>query len=305
MNIFITGGNGFLGRNLQKHISAFYPDASVIAPTRHECNLLDPNSLFNYNSAFDVIFHLAAWTQAGDFCLKYPGDQWINNQYINSNVLNWWVNSTPKAHLVFMGTSCSYDPSMPLVEDNYLCGRPIDSLYTYAHTKRMLLIGAESISKQYGLSYSCFVPSTLYGANYHDDGRQLHFIFDLIRKLVNSKYHGTQSVLWGDGSQRRELVHVDDFVYTMLSILPNVTNEIINIGAGEDYSINEFASLICEIIDYNPDHILYDTTKYVGAKSKLLSIDKLKRYLPDYCQRPLIEGLSESIDWYKSSKLFN
>ena len=43
-----------------------------------------------------------------------------------------------QAKLIAMGTSCSYAPDRELVEENYLEGQPIDSLFTYAMTKRML-----------------------------------------------------------------------------------------------------------------------------------------------------------------------
>ena len=52
--------------------------------------------LFKIKNKFDEIYHLAAWTQAGDFCLKYPADQWINNQIINTNILNWWKQKNQK-----------------------------------------------------------------------------------------------------------------------------------------------------------------------------------------------------------------
>ena len=141
-------------------------------------------------------------------------------------------------------------------------------------TKRMLLQGALSIEKQFGLKWLCLVPSTLYGENYHTDGRQMHFIFDLIRKIIRGKELGEKVELWGDGFQRREIIHVSDFVKRLL-FLQNFDNEIVNIGAGEDYSIREFAKIICDIVGYNANAIIYDTTKYTGSKQKKLSIEKL------------------------------
>ena len=41
------------------------------------------------------------------FCLKYPMDQWIINQEINSNIIKWWSNSqNTKSKIVIIGTSC-------------------------------------------------------------------------------------------------------------------------------------------------------------------------------------------------------
>jgi len=39
----------------------------------------------------------------------------------------------------------------------------------------------------------------------------MHFIFDLIRKVLRGKYYGEEVVLWGDGTQERELIFVGDF----------------------------------------------------------------------------------------------
>merc|ERR1712070_293364 len=96
-------------------------------------------------------------------------------------------------------------------EENYLTGTPISSLFTYAMTKRMLYAGLLALNKQYSLNYLCLVPSTLYGAGYHTDGRQMHFIFDLIRKIIRGKLYNEPVILWGDGTQSRELVFVEDF----------------------------------------------------------------------------------------------
>ncbi len=256
-------------------------------------------SLDRFNSTrYDIIYHLAAWTQAGDFCLKHPGEQWIINQQINTNVLAWWQRSQPQAKLVSIGTSCAYAPELELLEENYLSGMPIESLFTYASTKRMLYTGQLAIHQQYGLSYLCLVPSTLYGSDYHTDGRQMHFIFDLIRKILRGKYYGEDVVLWGDGHQRREIMLVENFVAAALQLTEQNTNDLVNIGAGEEMSIRQFAHLICEIVGYDESKIVFDTNRYVGAKSKCLRIEKLRSLCPGFRHTPLIEGLHQTITWF-------
>jgi GDP-L-fucose synthase len=305
MKIFVTGGGGFLGKETVSQLLAkrYYVDY----PSSQECNLFDSIALEQYsNVKYDRIFHLAAWTQAGDFCLKHPGEQWINNQKINTNVLNWWQLNQPQAKLVFMGTSCAYSVDMELRESNYMLGEPIDSLYTYAMTKRMLYQGARALEKQFNLNWLCIVPSTLYGPSYHLDGRQMHFIFDLIRKLLRGKYLGDPVVLWGNGHQRRELVHVRSFVDLLLNLTETVDKKLLNLGAGKDYSIREFAQIICDQIGFDPNMIIYDTTRYVGAVSKILSVDEIKTHIPDYDSRliSLQDGLAETIDWFITEKAY-
>lgn len=297
MNIIVTGSSGFLGTALCSYLEA--QGHSLTKLNSRNCDLRKAESLSLFdNQKYDMLFHLAAWTQAGDFCIKHPGEQWIINQQINTNVLSWWADAQPQAKLVFMGTSCVYAPESGLRETDYMLGEPIDSLYTYAMTKRMLYQGARALSNQFGLRYLCAVPSTLYGVGYHTDGRQMHFIFDLIRKIIRGKKYGDPVVLWGDGYQRRELVLVDDFVKILWSLSQEFDNEIFNIGAGEEYSIRKFAEIICKEVDYPVDKIEFDTSRYVGAMSKCLNIDKAKRSIPNYSLVSLDEGLKTTINWF-------
>lgn len=296
--IFITGGNGFLGRFLIKELKKNY---QIFAPDSKKCNLLHYKDLKKNNKKFDYIFHLAAWTQAGDFCLKYPGDQWIINQQINTNILKWWKEYNPKAKLIFIGTSCSYPENKKLTEKNYTKDEPIKSLYTYAMTKRMLLQGAKALELQYKMKWLCLVPSTLYGPYYHKDKRQMHFIFDLINKILRGKYLRKKVTLWGNGFQKREIIHVKDFVKFTKKIFIKANNEIINIGSGKDFTIRDFAKKISKIVDYDEKKIIYDKLKYVGSKSKKLEIRKISKIFPNY-KKTLInldQGLSETIHWFK------
>lgn len=297
MKIIVTGASGFLGQSLCRYLEA--QDHVVVHLNSKNCDLTKPESLPRYNTEkYDAIYHLAAWTQAGDFCVYHPGEQWIINQQINTNTLTWWQRDQPQAKMICMGTSCAYDPTVELKEEKYLSGTPIESLYTYAMSKRMLYVGLKALNKQFGLNYLCAVPSTLYGPGYHTDGRQMHFIFDLIRKIVRGKLYEDQVVLWGDGTQCRELIFVDDFVKILEGLVQTTTNELVNIGAGEEYPIRHFAGLICKYVGFNADKIVYDPQRYVGAKSKCLSVHKLREILPQYQIIGLEDGLGRTIDWF-------
>lgn len=296
MKIIVTGGTGFLGTALCRRLKE--AGHAVARLGSQDADLRRPGSLDRFSDCFDLIYHLAAWTQAGDFCLRHPGEQWINNQLINTHVLEWWQLRQPQAKLITMGTSCSYSPDLPLVEENYLSGTPIDSLFTYAHTKRMLLVGQLALQRQYGLQWLTLVPSTLYGPGYHTDGRQMHFIFDLIKKILSAKRYGEEVVLWGDGRQKRELVFVEDFVSAAVNLSLLASNQIINIGAGEEFEIRTFAETICRIIGYDNKLIKFDISKYVGAKSKCLAIDRLIACYPGWQPIPLDTGLRKTIDWF-------
>lgn len=305
MKIFVTGGLGFLGSAFVKKLRSL--GYEVDAPSSKQVNLISSTEINQFNQfRYDAIYHLAAWTQAGDFCLRHPGEQWLINQRINTTILEWWCHHQPQAKMTIIGTSCAYAPGADLREENYMRGEPVESLYTYAMTKRMLLQGVRALHQQYQLQWLCVVPSTLYGPGYHTDGRQMHFIFDLIRKILRGKYLGETVQLWGDGYQRRELVYLDDFINAVLHLFENTTNQLVNIGAGEDYTIREFAEKICSIVGYDHNLIEYDTSKYVGATTKKLSIEVLEKLMPDYFENKttLVKGLNKVIQWFDESKFY-
>ncbi len=303
MNILVTGASGFLGTALCSRLET--EGHEVVKLNSKNCDLTRRDSLLRFNgTVYDHIYHLAAWTQAGDFCLYHPGEQWIINQEINTYVLAWWQKYQPQAKMICMGTSCAYAPDTDLREEQYLSGMPIDSLFTYAMTKRMLYAGLLALHRQFQLRYLCLVPSTLYGPGYHTDGRQMHFIFDLIRKILRGKFLQESVVLWGDGYQRRELVFIDDFVDILLTLAPSFDNQLINIGAGKEFTIRRFAEIICRKIGYDPDRIHYDASRYVGAKSKCLNVGLLRSLLPEYRLTPLEVGIGKTIEWFMKQKSF-
>jgi len=300
MKIFITGGSGFLGKHLISFLSQ--NGHEIAAPTRSECDLTKYDDLRKYSIEYDVIYHLAAYTQAGDWCLTHSGEQWLMNQQINTNVLKWWFEHNRNAKLISMGTSCSYSPENDLVEENYSIGEPIESLHTYAMTKRMLYYGCKSLEKQYSMEYLHVVPSTLYGSGYHQDGRQMHFIFDLIRKILRGRDLGEEVELWGDGFQKREIVHVKDFLNNLQCLVSNGATGTFNLGTGTEHSIRSFAEIISEVCGFDFKKIKFNESKYVGARSKVLDVNKARAFIGNYSERSLIEGISEVVEWFENSK---
>jgi GDP-L-fucose synthase len=291
----VTGATGFLGRHLVPYLEA--EGVEVTAINSQSADLTDSGNLAKIpEGQYDRIYHLAAWTKAGDFCLFHKGEQWIVNQQINTNALAYWRANQPQATMVTMGTSCAYPPELELREANYMVGEPDRDLYTYAMTKRMLYQGVLALNDQFDMDYRYLVPSTLYGPGF--DEEDSHFIFDLVRKIVRGKQHGEPVVLWGDGSQVRELMYVGDAVKLIELAVEQRPNDILNLGSGQGHTIREYAEAICARVGFDPAEIQYDTDRYTGVLKKVFNTDKVREVFPDFEFTPIESGLAEVVDDY-------
>lgn len=289
IKILVTGATGFLGRHLIKKLNKL--NYEIFISNSKIGNLEDIKNLNIYSHIkFDYIFHLACITKAGDWCLYNAATQWEKNQIINTNILKYWKDFQPQAKMVAIGTSCSYSPELPMSEDNYMRGEPDEGLYTYAMTKRMLLQGLIAFNKQHNLNYIYFIPSTLYGSDYHEDDN--HFIFDICRKIKEAKNNQKIVTLWGNGNQRRELIHVDDAIDLMLKLIDS-EEKIVNLSSGEDFSIKEYAKTLCNLLRYDFNKIIFDENKYTGVFRKNLNVKKLKNLCPDFSFIPMNLGLKD------------
>jgi len=284
--ILITGGTGFVGKSLIPALK-----------TEYEIEVADSynmkGKLFDCGREYDYIIHMAVKTAAGGYCQNHGGEQFLINTDINNAFFQGWKNCFPKAKVVTFGSSCGYDANVEKTESNYLKGEAEPGYEVYGNIKRHLLIGCQAMNKEYDMQFSYLIPSTLYGPNY--DLNDKHFIFDLIKKIVDAKQNGGEVVLWGGGYQRRELIYIDDAVKIIKQAL-TWNLQICNLSSGQDYSIREYAQMICNIVGYDFNTIKFDTNQFVGSLSKKM----INTHLADFQFTSLEEGLRKTIEYYVS-----
>ena len=135
--------------------------------------------------------------------------------------------------------------------------------------------------------------------------------FDLdsshVLPALMAKFHGSLEKsehwvvkLWGDGSPKREFLHVDDLAEALYICMEKYDDEdIINIGTGEDVTIKELAETIIDVTGYK-NYYEWDTSKPNGTPRKVLNVDKMKAlgWEPKISLR---EGIESTYEWYKNS----
>jgi len=130
------------------------------------------------------------------------------------------------------------------------------------------------------------------------------------RLIPNPIIHNPCVSLWGTGSPRRELLHVDDMANACVflmnlpdeaynSLVESAMRPIINIGCGEDIAIRDLAALVAEIVGYR-GVVLWDKSKPDGTPRKLLDVSRIKGlgWVPRISLR---EGIEMTYADYKRS----
>ena len=122
----------------------------------------------------------------------------------------------------------------------------------------------------------------------------------MIRRFHEAKIQNSPTVTcWGTGSPRREFLYVDEMADACVFLMKNYnSNEIINIGFGEDFTIKEISETISDIVGYQ-GKIIWDTSKPDGTPNRLLSCNKLFNmgWKP---KTTLKDGLERSYNWFTS-----
>jgi len=203
---------------------------------------------------------------------SYPADFIMENMLIECNV----IKSAYKNHvkkLMFLGSSCIYPKTcpQPIKEEYLLTGLLEPTNEAYALAKISGIKMCQSYNKQYGTKYICAMPASLYGINDTFDVYNSHVIPSMIIKVHKAKIENNPFVeLWGTGTPLREFLYVDDLADACLCLMQTYEgNDFVNIGSGNEISINELAIIIKKVIGYSGD-IIFDTSKPDGTPRRVL-----------------------------------
>jgi GDP-L-fucose synthase len=142
------------------------------------------------------------------------------------------------------------------------------------------------------------MPTNLYGPNDNFDLASSHVLPALLRKAHEAKQNGAREiVVWGSGKPRREFLHVDDLADACVFLLENYdAPAIVNVGWGEDISIQQLVELICDVIGFG-GAITFDASKPDGTPRKLLDVSKLTA-LGWHPSISLRDGIARTYEWF-------
>jgi|10_taG_2_1085330.scaffolds.fasta_scaffold01751_5 GDP-L-fucose synthase len=303
-SVLITGGTGFMGKNLAPLLESAGVDVTAVGRNYDLTDWQKTQELFRLKK-YDLIIHGAAFQGAGDFTILYPADQFFKNNLIHTHVLEAWKRHQPTARLVGIGSTCSYPGNLPVLsETDYFTGPLHPSVETYGLTKCVMQQGIKAYKKQYGLQGTTVAFATLFGPHDEFDLARSHVVSALVQKFCDAVRDDLPEVeIWGDGTQTRELIYIDDQI-TGLLMTCDYDGELINIGSGVETQITDLAETIKELSGFKGE-LVYNTNRFVGVKRKVLNIDKAKNlfgWTTDNKMHTLEEALQKTINWYRENE---
>lgn len=254
-------------------------DANLLLTSRQELDLSDQSAVFNWvdENRPELIFHVGAKVGGIHANSTLPADFLYSNLMIQSNVINA-AHLFGVKKLVFVASNCTYPTktAQPIPEEALMTGPLDENIRAYAISKIAGIEMCRAYRKQYGSNFISVIPPNLYGPgdNYHP--QHSHVVAGILRRTHEAKLTGkSEFVVWGDGTPRRELLHVDDLADAMKTLMAApVTHDLYNIGCGHDLSIAELATLIAEVVDFKGS-IVYDKSKPNGTMRKLLDSSRI------------------------------
>jgi len=301
--IVVTGGNGFLGKNIVDQVQK-RGAKKIIVPRSKTCDLRIMKNCQKAVKGADIVIHAAGNVGGIGYNQKYPASLFYDNIMIGTQIMEAARIERVKK-FVAIGTICCYPKftPVPFKEENLWDGYPEETNAPYGLAKKMLLVQAQVYRQQYKFNAIFLLPVNLYGPGDNFDPKSSHVIPALIRKFTNAKEKKLPQVkVWGTGKATREFLYVEDAAKgIVLAVEKYDKRDPVNLGVGFEISIKNLANLIAKTVGYK-GKIVWDKSRPDGQPRRSLDTSKAEREFNFKAKTSFDDGLFKTIEWYKGKK---
>jgi UDP-glucose 4,6-dehydratase len=266
MNLFITGGCGFIGSNFINYFAKKYPEVFIVNMdamyycASEENVLREVRDLSNYKfmkgnlQSIDLVSHILS-EYSITHVIHFAAQSHVQNSFSESlmytmdNVIGthtlleccrlYQQNTRSLVKIIHVSTDEVYGES--LEGDIKHESSVLIPTNPYAATKAAAELIAMSYIKSYKLPITISRGNNVYGPNQYPE--------KLIPRFIMQLKNNEQVTIQGDGSALRSFLHVEDTCSAFETILfEGKIGEIYNIGTHEEYSVMEVAKMLVKMI---------------------------------------------------------
>jgi UDP-glucose 4-epimerase len=279
MKVLITGGAGFVGSQLGKHLHRRGDEVVLLDNMRfgHLDNLLLDDAPFGRFHCRDVrdrdlaplfqdvdtLFHLAG-IAALPVCQEAPGEAYDVNTGAVANVLEASRRAGVR-RVVFSSTSAVYEKTK---SDLFAENDPIAPDLVYACTKAAAETVCEAYARNYGMDVIVCRFFNVYGPHQDVTRTSPPFTSYVARELVM----GRSPTLFNDSDARRDYVHSDDVVELLTRMMDadgRFEAERFNVCSGQGHSVPELYELFRAASGKAIEPVFRDPRRYWDAYPEL------------------------------------
>ena len=301
--ILVTGGAGFIGSNLTHRLVQGENDVCVVDDLSHgrlanlEGVIQQKNLRFHRGSFFDqtfmrselpgtdVVVHLAALTSV-PYSVLHPAT--VNRVNVTGTVaLLQACASASVKRFIFASSAAVYGNHRPPLSEELLP----DPLSPYAASKASAEGYLRSFRSTYGLEYVILRFMNVYGPRSMGSNEGVVPLF--LRAIMKKE----ALVIYGDGRQTRDFVHVSDVADSILSAInPNAPrDDVFNIGTGRPTTISALIDLLQDLLGGKGLRIRHEAQREGDVRRSYASITKAARYLGFAPRVKLKKGIADML----------
>ena len=255
----------------------------------------------SFEGSFDFVFQLAADMGGAGFVFtgEHDADLVTNSAMINLNVARV-ASQSDIGVLFFSSSACVYPSHNQLDPDNIKISEdtafPANPDSVYGWEKLFSEIVYDSYRRNYNLDIRIARFHNIYGEKGTWKGGREKSVAALCRKIAQVE-NGGEIEVWGDGTQTRSYLHVEDCLDAVLALVNSPYKETVNIGSEEMVSINQLIFMISTVAkkDIRVKYILNNAP--IGVKARTSDNRLIKRLLGWSPKISLGEGLKRTYFW--------
>ncbi len=242
LRFLITGGEGFIGRNLASALRNSGNDVKTIdiaGKPDYKFSITDKDAFHTIKEKFDCIFHLAAVTSPPQF-EEDPGNGLTVNINGTFNVLDY-ASRTGTRKVVIASSSAIYGDSKDISVEE----KPQD---TFMNLYPVTKVTDEYLARYFSVRGDLECVALRYFNTFGSGENTKGMYSSPIHKFLLSAMHSEDIDIFGDGKQSRDFIYVKDTVKaTILAFEKGRPGESYNVGTGISTDFNRIAAIIKEV----------------------------------------------------------